>query len=275
VAYISGMGLPNHILQSSSAPALSLAVPQRDASTEQLHEFVSKLPLPELQKSEATENERLLRHFVTHFRIRSVDLTKENACRTFFDAYFEYCRSKNSFNFVNGVHWGRPPLMGALAERNDDIVRELVDQGAKVDWDTISFAVREGAPDPLVKFLFGAAVKHACHDTDFAGLFDSLCFMAERNRPLAVTCLEQQHSAAGRLTIHAAVWLGKAAVIPLFKDAGFDLDAPLNGDTPLDVAFHNEMKSVARALIRDGAMPTSEIDKWLSASSTDGKNCLT
>jgi hypothetical protein len=31
------MGLPNHIQQSGSAPALSLAVPQRDASTEQLH----------------------------------------------------------------------------------------------------------------------------------------------------------------------------------------------------------------------------------------------
>jgi hypothetical protein len=272
VAYISGMGLPNHTLQSSSAPALSLAVPQRDASTEQLHEFVSKLPLSEFQKSEVTENEPLLRHFVTHFRIRSVDPTKENACRTFSDAYLEYSRNRNRSYFVNSTHWGRPPLMGALAEHNDDMVRELVDQGAKVDGDTISFASREGAPDPLVKFSFGAAVKHACNDTDFARLFDSLCFMAERNRPLAVACLEQQHLAAGRLTIHAAVWLGKAAVIPLFNDAGFDLDAGANGYTPLKVAFDNRDKLIAMALIRNGAKATAEVIDWLGARSTDGES---
>jgi hypothetical protein len=68
---------------------------------------------------------------VTHFRIRSVDPTKENACRMFSNAYSEH-RNKPVLHFVNGAHWERPPFMGALAERNDDIVRELVDQGAKV-----------------------------------------------------------------------------------------------------------------------------------------------
>jgi hypothetical protein len=67
MAYIPRIGSPNHSRQTSSAPAQRLAVPQRDASIEELHEFVSKLPLPEFQKNEVTENERLLRHFVTHW----------------------------------------------------------------------------------------------------------------------------------------------------------------------------------------------------------------
>jgi hypothetical protein len=53
MAYVPRIGSPSHILQTSSAPALSLAVPQRDGSTEQLLEYVSKLPLPpEFQKGE-------------------------------------------------------------------------------------------------------------------------------------------------------------------------------------------------------------------------------
>jgi hypothetical protein len=121
------------------------------------------------------------------------------------------------------------------------------------------------------------------------------------DRPLALDCLKQSGLRKQSL-VHEAAWCGHAAVIPILKDAGFNLDAFRNrprdgftplmiaivrgasgqaaveallkagadpdlgnmiGEKPLVIARDHDLKAIAMVLLRHGASSSSEIEDWI------------
>jgi ankyrin repeat protein len=194
------------------------------------------------------------------------------------------------------------PLMCAVKGENFDLVCDLRQHRAVVDGELLTFAIRHNAPDEIIKYLFRYVDYPESNRNELSHLFDNICLVAERNRPLAVECLKHPPFRK-QLPVHDAARCGHAAVIPILKDAGFKLDkfrngkrdgrtplmlAMLNGhssravvealleagasadvknmagDSALIIACAYRLKAIALLLIRHGAQATSEIENWIN-----------
>jgi ankyrin repeat protein len=246
-----------------------------------------------------------MRGFASHFRLRSIDPTDQGACARFAKDYLDYFRGKPTSTFLNGADaHGMTPLMCALKGEDFDLVYDLKQHGAAVDVKLLKFAISHNAPDAITKYLFKNAEYPDKLSHDFGPLFDGICLLAERDRPLALECLKYPKS-HNELLVHDAACCGHAAVIPILKDAGFDLNVWLGGmrggstplmtsignggaschavvealldagadgnlsnivgESPLTVARDHDLKAIAMLLERHGVAPPDDIEKWMNS----------
>jgi ankyrin repeat protein len=259
-----------------TAPPQPLAVPQRGATLQEIEDFVKSLKLP------ADLRNRLggkLHGFASFFRARGVDPNDEGACTRFTKDYLDYFSRKPSPEFLNGRNaHGKTPLMCAIEEKDFDLVMDLGGHGAAIGCEVITFAIRNNAPDNFLKHLF----RNADFDEDlpnfdnwdhpdllsrrrleWSDLLDSLCLLAERSGRLAVKCIKIS-ALREELLVHEAASRGDAALIPILKDAHFDLDKFKPGwqvgTTPLMDAIMRRPpnRAVVQALLKAGASASAE-----------------
>jgi ankyrin repeat protein len=265
-----------------TAPTQPLAVPQRGATLEGIRNFVASLRLPADLRNQLVDAH--LKGFADHFRVRGVDPNDEGACTRFTKEFLNYFSWKPSAEFLNARNaQGMTPLMCALKEEDLEFVMDLRQHGAVVDSELLTFAIRNDAPDKFIEYLF----KHAefpyfedwnhpdasdllrRHRLKWSDLLDNIRLLAERSRPLAVKCLKRSALRETSL-VHDAASRGDAALIPILKDAGFDLDEWLpdwrTGITPLMTAIMRRPanRTVVRALLAAGA--TADIKNWMDES---------
>jgi ankyrin repeat protein len=187
---IAGGATPKAV-QSSTGPRQPPVVPGPGASVEEVRTFVRALPGGTLESYSrvglTTANN--LRRFVTHFRIRSIDPTDERACSDFTAdlGLYDFFQARPSFLNKPDVH-GITPLMRAVQERDYTLFRDLLNHGAECNFDLLSFAISNNAPDAFIKSVF---VKVVGSGLSSIQMIENLCLLSERNRrPLAVDCLE-------------------------------------------------------------------------------------
>jgi ankyrin repeat protein len=280
-----------------TAPPQPLAVPQRGATLEEIRDFVKSLKLPADLRNQLVVPRLPL--FARFFRARGIDPNDEGACTRFtkdFLTYFslEFLLSRNS--------QGMTPLMCAIKEEDYDFVKDLI-KYCPIDGETLTFAIRNNVSEKFLGYLFSCAPYRKGDMTAMGQLFDSFCLLAKQDRPLAIYCLKHLEWSE-RFLVHDAAQCGHAAIIPILKDAGFDLDkfsigpgagftplmdaimrGPANrkvveallaagatadivnmsGDSPLTCAYDADYKAIAMLLIRHGAPSTPTVEKWINS----------
>jgi hypothetical protein len=242
-----------------TAPPQPLPVPQHGATLQEIQDFVNSLKLPADLRSQLQDGH--LRDFAKLFRVRGIDRNDEGACVRFTKEFLDYVSWEGSYAFLNGRNpQGMTPLMCALKEEDWDLLKELKQHGAVFDGELVTFAIRNNQPSRHIYYLFKFADYPQGARSAMGQLFDSVCLMAERSHAEAVTCLGSS-TWRSRLLVHDAANCGHAAVIPLLKDAGFDINGwdagRIIGRTPLMYAMRNghSSRAVVEALLQAGASP--------------------
>jgi ankyrin repeat protein len=247
-----------------TAPPQPLAVPQRGATLQEINDFVYSLRLPAYLRNQLVDAH--LRGFANHFRLRDIDRTDEGACTRFTKEFLDYFSGKPSPEFLHGQDAsGMTPLMRAVKGEDFELVCDLRQHRAVVDGDLLTFAIRNNASDKIIKYLFRYVDYPENNRNELGHLFDNICVVAERNRTLAVECLKHPPF-RDKLPVHDAARCGHAAVIPILRGAGFEVDAfdtwRRDGRTPLMTAMRvgHSSRAVVEALLEAGASVSLEND---------------
>ncbi len=269
-----------------TAPPQPLPVPQRGATLQEIEDFVKSLKLPADLRNRLGGT--LHGGFASLFRARGVDPNDEGACTRFTKDYLDYFSGKPSPEFLNGRNaHGKTPLMCAIEEKDFDLVSQLRLRGAATGCEVIKFAIRNNAPDNILRYLFKYADFEEdtlnfdnCDFSDLCSrrrlersdLLDSLCLLAKRSGQLAVKCIKYSPLRKEQL-VHETASRGDAALIPILKGAGFDLDELKpgwgwqDGTTPLMDAITRRPpnRAVVQALLNAGASASVENAVGVSA----------
>jgi Ankyrin repeats (3 copies) len=234
------------------------AVPQHGAHPLEIRDFIASLPLPADLRNQVMNSRQ--RDFAAQFRLLGIDRADEGACTR-----FEYLNGRDAY--------GMTPLMRAIKEEDFDLACNLTEHGALVDGELLTFVIRNNAPDTFIEQLcdrmkypqfdewdhphFDALWRQ--HRLKLGDLFDSVCLLAKRSRPL-VDRLFKNPTFRQACPFHDAAECGRPAVIPILKDAGFDINEMKNGDTPLMNAMTvgHSGRAVVEALLKAGASASAE-----------------
>jgi hypothetical protein len=258
------------------APPQVPAVPQHDAHPREIRDFIASLPLPADLRNQVLNSP--CRDFAAQFRLLGIDRADEGACTRFAKEFLDFISSKRSPEYLNGRDaYGMTPLMRAIKEEDFDLACNLRDHGALVDAELLTFAIRNNAPDTFIEGLcdrmkypqfdewdhphFDALWRQ--HRLKLGDLFDSVCLLAKRSRPL-VDHLFKNPTFRQAWPFHDAAECGRPAIIPILKDAGFDINEMKNGEmsgyTPLmnAMTMGHSGRAVVEALLKAGASASAE-----------------